>query len=208
MSVEVFMAITDGYASLAEVKAAARISDSVDDAMLEIAIEAASREIDGYAERVFTSNAGTRLYIPMDSYLTQIDDLVSITSLETSSDGDGFDTTWSATDYQLEPLNSVSGGLTTPATRIRAVGDYLFPQWDLRDTNAQEATVRVVGTFGWSAIPAAIKQATILLSMRQFKRYDAPLGIAGFGDLGGMRVSRLDPDVEALVSPFKKVRMA
>ena len=205
------MAITDGYASLNDVKAALRIpsSDTVDDAMLEIAIEAASREIDGYTERVFTSTSdATRLYIPMDSYITQIDDLVSITSLETSSDGDGFDTTWTANDYQLEPLNSLVGGITTPATRIRAVGDYLFPQWDLRDTNAQEATVRVVGTFGWSAVPTAIKQATILLSMRQFKRYDAPLGIAGFGDLGAMRVSRLDPDVEALVSPFKKVRMA
>ena len=68
--------------------------------------------------------------------------------------------------------------------------------------------MRVVGTFGWAAIPTAIKQATILLSMRQFKRYDSPLGIAGFGDMGAMRVSRLDPDVEALVSPFKKVRMA
>lgn len=205
------MAITDGYASLNDVKAALRIpsSDTVDDAMLEIAIEAASREIDGYTERVFTSTSdATRLYIPMDSYITQIDDLVSITSLETSSDGDGFDTTWTANDYQLEPLNSLVGGITTPATRIRAIGDYLFPQWDLRDTNAQEATVRVVGTFGWSAVPTAIKQATILLSMRQFKRYDAPLGIAGFGDLGAMRVSRLDPDVEALVSPFKKVRMA
>lgn len=202
------MAITNGYATLAEVKAALRITDNVDDAMLEIAIEAASREIDGYTERVFTSTSATRLYIPFDSYVTEIDDLVSITSLESSSDGKIFDTTWTATDYQLEPLNSIVGGIATPATRIRAIGDYLFPVWDGRDTNAQEATVRVVGTFGWSAIPTAIKQATILLSMRQFKRYDAPLGIAGFGDLGAMRVSRLDPDVEALVGPFRKVRMA
>lgn len=202
------MAITDGYATLDEVKAALRITDNVDDTMLEIAIEAASREIDGYTERVFTSNSGTRLYIPFDSYVTEIDDLVSITSLESSSDGKTFDTTWTATDYQLEPLNSIVGGIATPATRIRAIGDYLFPVWDGRDTNAQEATVRVVGTFGWSSVPVAIKQATILLSMRQFKRYDSPLGVAGFGDLGAMRVSRIDPDVEALVSPFKKVRMA
>lgn len=202
------MAITDGYASLVEVKAALRISDDVDDAMLEIAIESASRQIDGYAERVFTSNTATRLYVPMDSYVTQIDDLVTLTSLESSSDGTAFDTTWTASDYQLEPLNNISGGLTQPYTRIRAIGDYLFPIWDGRDTNAHEATVRLVGTFGWPTVPLAIKQATILLSMRQFKRYDAPLGIAGFGDLGGMRVSRIDPDVEALVSPFKKVRMA
>jgi len=202
------MAITDGYATLADVKGALRITDTVDDSLLEIAIESASRQIDGYTERVFTSSEDTRVYIPFDSYVTEIDDLASITSLESSSDGKTFDTTWTSTDYQLEPLNSQVGGLATPATRIRAIGDYLFPVWDGRDTNAQEATVRIVGTFGWAAVPMAIRQATILLSLRQFKRYDAPLGIAGFGDLGGMRVSRLDPDVEALVAPFRKVRMA
>ena len=58
------------------------------------------------------------------------------------------------------------------------------------------------------SVPAAIRQATIILSIRQFKRYDAPLGVAGFGDIGAIRVGRYDPDVEALVSPYKKVRMA
>jgi len=72
----------------------------------------------------------------------------------------------------------------------------------------QEATVQVVGTFGWPSVPFAVKQACILLSLRQFKRYDSPLGVAGFGEMGAMRVSRLDPDVQALLSPFVKVRMA
>lgn len=70
------------------------------------------------------------------------------------------------------------------------------------------AQVQIVGTFGWSAVPAAIKQATILLAMRQFKRYDSPLGVMGFGDLGAVRVGRIDPDVEALIMPFKKIEMA
>jgi hypothetical protein len=48
------VAITDGYATLADVKAALRITDNVDDSLLEISIEAASREIDGFTERVFT----------------------------------------------------------------------------------------------------------------------------------------------------------
>ncbi len=59
--------------------------------------------------------------------------------------------------------------------------------------------------FGWASVPTAVKQATILLAMRQFKRYDSPLGVAGFGDIGVMRVGRVDPDVEALLMPFKKV---
>ncbi len=45
------MAITNGYATLAQVKAALRITDSVDDPLLEMAIESGSRAIDGYANR-------------------------------------------------------------------------------------------------------------------------------------------------------------
>jgi len=202
------MAIENGYASLAEVKAALRITDTVDDALLELAIESASREIEGYCERVFYDvGTATRVFMPEDSYITQIDDLQGLTTLETSSDGNSFDTTWTASDYQLEPLNGVAGGLTQPSTRIRAIGDYLFPIWSVLNTNANEATVRITGTWGWATVPTAVKQATVLYSMRQFKRYDSPLGVAGFGDIGAIRVSRFDPDVEAMVSPYRKVRM-
>jgi len=202
------MAIENGYASLAEVKAALRITDTVDDALLELAIESASREIEGYCERVFYDvGTATRVFMPEDSYITQIDDLQGLTTLETSSDGNSFDTTWTASDYQLEPLNGVAGGLTQPSTRIRAIGDYLFPIWSVLNTNANEATVRITGTWGWATVPTAIKQATVLYSMRQFKRYDSPLGVAGFGDIGAIRVSRFDPDVEAMLSPYRKVRM-
>lgn len=40
------MTITNGYATLADVKAAFRIQDTVDDTLLELSIESASREID------------------------------------------------------------------------------------------------------------------------------------------------------------------
>jgi len=196
------MPITNGYASLAEVKAAMRIIDTVDDDLLELAIESASRQIDGHCERVFYSTDTVRVFTALDSYLTEIDDLAAITELKTSSDGDGFDTVWQATDYQLEPLNGQAGGISSPATFIRATGDYLFPRI------GNEALVRVTGTFGWSAVPTAIKQATLILAQRQFKRYDSPLGVAGIGDIGIIRVSRIDPDVAALVAPFRRRRVA
>jgi hypothetical protein len=198
------MAITNGYASLAELKAVMRIpsADTIDDALLETSIEAASRQLDGYCERVFYSTTGTRVFVPNDSYVVETDDIVSITTLMTSSDGDGFDITWKTTDYQLEPLNGRAGGIVTPFTQIRAIDDYLFPVF------GGEATVRVAGTFGWSAVPIAIKQATLMLAQRQFKRYDSPLGVTGFGELGVIRVVRIDPDVQALVSPFRRVRFA
>jgi hypothetical protein len=132
----------------------------------------------------------------------ETDDIVSITTLKTTSDCEGFDTTWAATDYQLEPLNGRSGGIVTPYTQIRAIDDFLFPVF------GGEATVQIVGTFGWAAVPIAIKQATLMLAQRQFKRYDSPLGVAGVGELGVIRVSRIDPDVQALVSPFRRVRFA
>ena len=198
------MAITNGYATLADLKAALRITDSVDDSLIEISIEAASREIDGHCNRVFYSTSGTRVYNPVDTFVTNTDDIVSVTTLKTSSNAEVYDQTWKTSDFQLEPLNGVSGGLVQPYTRIRAVGDYLFPIWSVGSTYNNFAPVQVVGVFGWSAVPTAVKQATILLAMRQFKRYDSPLGVAGFGDLGAIRVGRVDPDVEALLMPFKK----
>ena len=198
------MAIVNGYATLADLKAALRITDTVDDSLIEISIEAASREIDGYCNRVFYSTSGTRVYNPVDTFVTNTDDIVSVTTLKTSSNAEVYDQIWKTSDFQLEPLNGVSGGLVQPATRIRAVGDYLFPIWSVGSTYNNFAPVQVVGVFGWSAVPTAVKQATILLAMRQFKRYDSPLGVAGFSDLGAIRVGRTDPDVEALLQPFKK----
>jgi len=203
------MAISNGYATLTDVKSAFRIQDDVDDLLLELSIESASREIDGWCERVFYSiGTATRIYVPTDPFLTEIDDLQSVTTLKTSSTGDTFDQTWATTDYQLEPLNGVIGGIIeTPFTRIRAIGSYLFPLWEPRNVNAHEATVQVVGVFGRATVPTAVKQACIILSMRQFKRYDTPLGIS-YDELGSLRVGRVDPDVEKLLSPYKKWRMA
>lgn len=197
------MAITNGYSTLAQLKASLRITDAVDDALLELAIEAASREIDSATERQFFPTNATRIYTPRDSYVVEIDDLTTLTTLKTSSAADGtFDITWTASDYQLEPLNGLTGGITVPYTQIRAVGDYTFP------LEGGEATVQVVGSFGFATAPTAIKQATVLLASRIFKRNDSPLGVAGFGDLGVVRVSRLDPDVDAMIAPYKKVRFA
>jgi hypothetical protein len=198
------MAIVNGYCSLAEIKASARITDNVDDTLLELAVESASRMVDSYTQRYFY-NAGTatRLFAPQDSYVAEIDDLVSLTTLQTS-DGDDFGTTWAAKDYQLEPLNGNVDGLTGhPATRIRAVDDFIFNVLD------GEATVRVVGVWGWSAVPVAVKQATVIQAARIFKRNDSHLGIAGFGEMGAVRVGvQLDPDVKHLIDVYRKVRFA
>jgi hypothetical protein len=208
------MAITNGYATLAEVKAAARIpsSDTIDDALLELSIESSSRDLDAYTERVFYSTgatAVTRVYIPQDIYLVETDDIISVTTLKSDSTGNGtFDITWAATDFQLEPLNGRAGGIDTPATRIRAIGEYLWPVYEPRNVNSNQASVQVTGVFGFATVPIAIKQATILAALRAYKRYESPTGVLGFSDMGVVRIGRLDPDVQRLVDPYRKVRMA
>jgi hypothetical protein len=199
------MAITNGYATLAQVKAALRITDTVDDALLEMAIESGSRAIDGYANRSFYSQgSAVRIFTPNDNYLTEIDDLVTLTLLESKTDDDSdFDTIFAADDFQLEPLNGRVDGLAVPFNFIRAVGDYLFTQFE------QEATVRVTGVWGWPSVPISITQATVIQASRIYKRLDSPLGVAGISDIGIMRVSnRLDPDVAQLVDPFRRIRFA
>jgi hypothetical protein len=198
------LTIVNGYASLNEVKAALRITDAVDDSLLNMAVESASRLVDGHAGRRFW-NAGTatKYFVAQDDYVCEVDDISSSTIvLQTSSGADGiFDTTWDIDDYQLEPLNGELDGIAWPYTSIRAIGDYLWP------ISGGEALVKVTGVFGWPSVPIAIKQATIIQASRIYKRLDSPLGVAGFSDLGIMRVStNLDPDVAQLVMPYKRMR--
>lgn len=197
------MAISNGYATLTQVKAAARITDTVDDALLEMAIETASRMIDGVCERrFFTAGTETRYYVPTSAIVTDIDDLAGTAiTLETSSDADGvYDVTWAVTDWQFEPLNNQSTGLTFPPSRLRAVGDYLFPS-----DNVGTRTVKVTGVFGFgTAVPMSVQQATIISALRTYKRLDSPLGVAGFGDMGAIRVTRVDPDVQAMLAPYRR----
>lgn len=202
------MSITNGYATLAQVKSALRITDTTDDSLIEGAIESASRLIDGYASRNFyQSGTVARYFTAYEDYVLPIDDLAGTAiTLQSSSLADGnFDVTWTATDYQLEPLNGVLDGIAWSYDRVRAVGSYAFPTVNANYTS--EALVKITGVWGWPAVPKAIETATIIQSMRIFKRYDAPLGVAGFGDFGAVRVSRfLDPDVEQLVQPYRKMR--
>jgi hypothetical protein len=201
------MAITNGYCTLYQVKQALHISDTTDDVLLELAIEAASREIDSYCQRVFFQTTATRTFEPQSSYVCEIDDLVSVTSVKTSTDNT-WDTVWGANDYQLEPTNGIVGGLAQPYNQLRAVGNNIFPYGIFVQPMIRPNTVQVVGVFGWSAVPMDVRMACILMSLRLFKRYDSPLGIAGMGDLGAIRVSRVDSDVQALLAPYMKVTYA
>jgi hypothetical protein len=204
--------INNGYATRNQVKAALRIgtADTLDDDLIDNCVGAASRLIDGYCNRRFwqSGTAEARVFQAEDSFYCSIDDIAGTAlTLRTSSQSDGtFDVTWKVSDYQLEPLNGNLDGLTWSYDKIRAVGDYLFPT--VNANYGEQALVQVTAVFGWPAVPEAVTQATIIQSSRLFKRLDSPLGVAGFGDLGAIRVSRyLDPDMAQLVEPYRRMRI-
>lgn len=191
------------YATVSQVKASLGIgtADTASDALLTAALAAAEDMIDGYCGRTFGTAgtaASTRVYATTVSDLVFIDDAAAITLVESDPSLDEtWGTTWTTTDWQAEPLNGILAGRAHPYTALRAVGDYLFPA-------SQQAAVRVTARWGWSAVPSPVTQAAVLQAARLFKRSDSPLGVAGFGDMGAVRVSRyLDPDVELLLAPYR-----
>lgn len=197
------MSITNGYCTLAEFKGWVGINDTHDDAQLELAIEAASRMVDDYCLRRFYSATETRYYTADSFDWVDVDDVVSITTLKTDPGGDGtFETTWSAGDFRLDPLNVSTE--TWPYTRIQRTvsGTLTFP------TNVRG--VQVVGVFGWpTQAPATVKQATILQAHRLYRHgKEAPLGVValpGFDGAGGMRLNaKIDPDVQVLLHRYRR----
>jgi hypothetical protein len=192
------------YASTAQIKAALHVTDAIDDSLISMAGSAASELIDGYCGRSFGTVTEARYFAADDALVLQVDDIATTSGLiiQTSDfDPPQWEVTWATTDYQLEPLNGKTEGLTWAYTRIRAIGDYMWPGL------VGEVGVKVTATFGWPAIPSAVTQAAVIQAMRIFKRLDTPLGVT-YGELGAIRVSsrHLDGDVAQLVAPYVRHR--
>lgn len=207
------MAIVNGYCTLAELREHMGDAGTVlTTAVAERAIEAASRAIERWCGRKFWLDAGvtTRVYRPDDPYVAWVDDLGTSSGLiiKTDTTGDGsWATTWDSADYQLEPLNSnvVHGSDTiTPYAwwRIHAIDDKTFPVSD------SAVTLQVTGQFGWSAIPTDVEQACLIKAAALYERRNSVQGVAGFGDFGVVRIGRQDPDVGALLAPYRKISVS
>ena len=197
------MALTNCYCTLSDLKTSLAIEDIQDDTALEAAILTASRMIDDYTGRFFyrdgtTGAPVTRYYTPDSWYITNLDDFVSLNQIALDDDFDQTYTTILATsDYLIDPVNNARRGW--PYNRITAIDRYIFPY-------AYPQSVRVQAVWGWPSVPAEISMATKLQASRLFIRRQSPFGIAGTPEIGTVRLtSRLDPDVEALIRPFRKM---
>ncbi len=195
------MAPTNGYATTAELKAWLSITNSTDDTLLDNAITAASRQIDGYTHRRYYAATETRYFTPVVGNSLLVDDLLTVTTLKQDDDGDGtFEITWAAADYVLCPRAAAYHNPPAPFWEIRAtpLGSYRF-------TVGAQDNIQIVGSWGFAAsAPADVKHACLIQSARMFKRKDSPYGVAGANALGAvvMVKAELDPDAMALLAPF------
>lgn len=182
------------------------LDDTRDDLAIETAISAASRAIDRACNRQFGEDDAptTRYYTAWydrwsHRWTVPIDDLMESTALAVTYDS-GSDFTYSSaiTAHRLLPLNAQALGrpwtslVLTPGAAVQLGGG--------------DGAVGVTATFGWTAVPAGIKQATMLQASRFVARRESPYGIAGSPDVGSelRLLSKLDPDVEVSIAPYRR----
>ena len=63
--------------------------------------------------------------------------------------------------------------------------------------------MRPTARFGWPEVPGPVHRACIIWARRLYTRKDSPAGVLGFGDMGAVRLSVVDPDVRSLLDPFR-----
>lgn len=197
------MAITNGYATLVELKAYLKIEDSMEDSLLENIVEAASRSIDRMANRRFylDASASARTYRPADRLRVFVDDFGSTTGLVVKTDPNAtgvYQTTLTiSTDFIVEPVNASAKGRPWNYITIVSGESFSLP------TTARPQ-VEVTARWGWPTVPDDINQATLILSADLYKRKDSIGGVLGLSELGAIRMSPLGRDITAMVRAYKR----
>jgi len=194
------------YTSTALVKASLGIPSGTtsEDAYIEDAIDAAEDEINNFCGRTFVADgsATARVYQPSSNVLVYTDDFYTTTSLVVKQDdsNDGtYDTTLTITSDFIVVGNSA------PFNCIRSVSGP-FPRY-----TSDRPTVQVTAKWGYqTSVPSAVAQAALILSARIFQRRSSPLGIAAgvVNDFGPIRITRTDPDIQRLLSGYRRIGVA
>jgi hypothetical protein len=183
------------YASPDDLKAMRRIDGNQDDAMLLSALSAACRQIDNrtgrrfYLDAVPTARVFDTLSRTSRSGVLLVDDIGTASGLLTAA-GTASTATWSPiTGATFGPENALLRG--RPITSLAHPAGWWFgPQ------------IQVTARWGWPTVPEEIRVASLMLANRFYLRKDSPEGVTGSSEWGVIRLSRWDPDVEALIAPY------
>lgn len=177
------MAFGDPYALLDDLKAYLGMQEDLRfDVPLQQALESVSDEIEQHCNRQFNkvTTASAREFRIMYAPFVMVDDFHTITDLVIEEESTtGSFTTLSSTDYELMPLNGVVDGQPGwPYYKIvRRNGSFL-----------RGGRLRVTAQWGWTAVPAPVKQACLIMAAATFQIKDAPFGVAGSDQWGSIRV--------------------
>lgn len=184
------------YASLSTVKESlSKETNDVRDDLVEMAIRAASRKIDQVTGRRFYSDRtvsartfavmGRTFYGPYGTAIW-VDDIASATGLLVEGGSGGIYS--SLATFYTGPDNALT--YAQPITHVMADAGFY----------SGITGVRVTARWGWPSVPDEVVLATQLLAARLYRRKDSPQGVISSADWGSVRVSRVDPDVESLIS--------
>jgi hypothetical protein len=191
---------SDLYCTPEMLKSITGITDSLDDREILTACRSVSRWIDKHCRRVFARRALTWQVDTCGYYSLKTPDLVSVTTLKTDNDCDGvFETTWSASDYELQPVNAALEVEPAPYTSIAAVGSLLFPVRTSRTGRPPRA--QLVGVGGWPAMPSGVTTAAGLLTADYLAAGGMKFGVMGF-DGYAVRAKLNGPAMEML-APYR-----
>lgn len=201
-------ASTTVYASESDFRRYIRDDTIEDTDTIDSVLISASRTVDALCDRHFYQTTATTRYLSPSSgpWLLRLGyDLASSSGLVVTSsfaNNGTYPDTWTLnTDFILEPVNGIVGGVEGwPYTALRSVGGRIWPP---RPLGSFRDTVKIVGVWGWPSIPEPVKQATLILAVDLYKLGDAPFGFAGIGDYGAVRV-RDNPRAVALLQPYRK----
>ncbi len=194
------ISVSNGYTTVADLAGYMTVSAVTYADDLANAINTASRQIEGWTARRFYADATAtaRVYWAKNARTLLIDDCHQIASVALSSNDDGtYDYPYTAADYSAEPLNGVADGLSgLPTWRLRFTSDLL-------PTKSKLPPVQVNAKWGWATVPDPIRQAALIMAGEIFKLREAPFGVAGFGEMGAVRIGRMSPQATALLRPYR-----
>lgn len=174
------------------------IDDNLDDGEILPTCRAISRWIDKHCGQHFYRHTATRHLTATCAELLDIPALVSVTTFKTDPGGDGtFDTTWSASDYQLLPVDAPNEVEAEPYRQVRAVGSYSFPvpSWSYR-TRAER--VQIAGVWGWPAVPEDVTEAAKIFVTDFLKVGKMTFGVQSYGDYGAIRARLSGPGMQLI----------
>lgn len=203
------------YVDKTDLKTYIGLSGSGQDTNIDNAINGASRLIDKICGRHFWQDDAVteKYYTPINHYYVEVDDISTTTGLivqlDTTDDGAYDKTITLDTDFVLKPFN--------PQVHKISSTTYYFPHTELNilTTRSDETfdptiikNIKITAKFGWSAVPEAISQATLIQATRLWKRKDTPFNVFGNEQTGQRELfNKIDPDALQLIKGYVKNKL-